>query len=80
MLMLLVAARMVAGFGSGAAFAYVSGMAGPNPLQGAFTSGVLMALAQAAFYQVSKPQLYDATMRIATCQSWLACCRQASCC
>lgn len=45
---------MVAGFGSGAAFALISGMAGPNPAQGAFTSGVLMAVAQAAFYQIGK--------------------------
>ncbi|KAK9788577.1 hypothetical protein WJX73_007463 [Symbiochloris irregularis] len=43
---------MVAGFGSGVCFSLVSGMAGPNALQGAFTSGVLMALAQAAFYQI----------------------------
>ena len=57
-----LAARMVAGFGSGAAFAFVSGMAGPNPLQGAFTSGVLMALAQAAFYQVSTILGFDAVV------------------
>ncbi|KAL3141995.1 hypothetical protein ABBQ32_004638 [Trebouxia sp. C0010 RCD-2024] len=45
---------MIAGFGSGAAFSLVSGMTQGNPSQGAFSTGVLFALLQGAFYQVGK--------------------------
>ena len=41
----------MSGFGSGAAFSWISGMT-PTP-QGIFTSAVLMALTQGAFYKVS---------------------------
>ena len=46
--------RMIAGFGSGAAFSLVSGMSGPtaNPFMAAFTTGVLFAALQGGFYQV----------------------------
>ena len=44
--------RMIAGFGSGAAFSLVSGMTQGNPLMGAFSTGTLFALLQGAFYQV----------------------------
>ena len=44
---------MVSAFGSGAAFSLVSGMATGSRLQGAFTTGVLFALFQGAFYQAS---------------------------
>ena len=43
--------RMVSAFGSGAAFSLVSGMSTGSKLQGAFTTGVLFALFQGAFYQ-----------------------------
>ena len=46
------ACRMIAGFGSGAAFSLVSGMTQGNPLMGAFSTGTLFALLQGAFYQV----------------------------
>ena len=49
------AGRLVSGFGSGAAFSWVSGMT-PTP-QGVFTSAVLMALTQGAFYKVLIPSL-----------------------
>jgi hypothetical protein len=42
---------MMSAFGSGAAFSLVSGMTAGNKLQGAFTTGVLFALFQGAFYQ-----------------------------
>ena len=48
------AGRLVSGFGSGAAFSWVSGMT-PTP-QGVFTSAVLMALTQGAFYKVPLPR------------------------
>lgn len=44
--------RMIAGFGSGAAFSLVSGMTQGNPMMGAFSTGTLFALLQGAFYQV----------------------------
>lgn len=44
---------MIAGFGSGAAFSLVSGMSGTaNPLQAAFSTGVLFAALQGGFFQV----------------------------
>ena len=43
---------MIAGFGSGAAFSLVSGMTTGNPFQTAFSTGVLFAVLQGAFYQV----------------------------
>ena len=45
--------RMIAAFGSGAAFSLVSGMAGPNPIPGAFSTGVVFALLQGGLFQVS---------------------------
>lgn len=48
----MVCCRMIAGFGSGAAFSLVSGMTQGNPLMGAFSTGTLFALLQGAFYQV----------------------------
>lgn len=53
--------RMIAGFGSGAAFSLVSGMTQGNPSQGAFSTGVLFALLQGAFYQVHMCALSSCT-------------------
>ena len=44
--------RMIAAFGSGAAFSLVSGMAGPQPLMGAFSTGVVFALLQGGLFKV----------------------------
>lgn len=57
--------RMIAGFGSGAAFSLVSGMTQGNPLQGAFSTGVLFALLQGGFYQVRVCALLHLTLRAA---------------
>ena len=43
----------MAGFGAGATFAYLSGMAA-SP-QAAFSSGVIMALVQGAFFKARPP-------------------------
>ena len=43
--------RMIAAFGSGTAFSLVSGMAGPEPLVGAFSTGVVFALLQGGLFQ-----------------------------
>ena len=43
---------MIAAFGSGAAFSLVSGMSGPQPLMGAFSTGVVFALLQGGLFKV----------------------------
>ena len=47
--------RMIAAFGSGTAFSLVSGMAGPQPLMGAFSTGVVFALLQGGLFKVCHP-------------------------
>jgi hypothetical protein len=44
--------RMIAAFGSGAAFSLVSGMSGANPVAGAFSTGVVFALLQGGIFKV----------------------------
>ena len=44
---------MIAAFGSGTAFSLVSGMAGPQPIMGAFSTGVVFALLQGGLFQVT---------------------------
>lgn len=46
---------MVASFGSGFAFSMVSGITQGNPLQGAFTTGVMFALFQGALHKAHSP-------------------------
>ena len=44
---------MIAAFGSGVSFSLVSGITQGNRYQGAFTTGVMFALFQGAFYKVA---------------------------
>ena len=50
--------RMIAAFGSGAAFSLVSGMAGTDPVMGAFSTGVVFALLQGGLFQVTLSVLH----------------------